>query len=186
MNTQSTTNSRLRPAYVTQRKCCRFNVCVCVEPFARAILDFVVLYALHYYEVVRVVILAITVDVMNNLISGKWTPDHVLSYQPMLVIAPPVFIGDAVSATSNMPTFVVPVLGTVLVATPAYLAAADRALTKLFKSYGAKSRVPKRPVFLCSHVVGYTKVRGRYLHRTFQPTQFALDPIVAHCNALPR
>ena len=74
----------------------------------------VMLLALHHYQVIRRVVRAVAIFVMNHLVRAKRATKHLFSNDAVLIeigFAAPT--DNAIAASSNMATFPMPMIGAI-------------------------------------------------------------------------
>ncbi len=178
LNADSARNTVDGPSGRAQDLCGRFAIRARVKVALNAFLVTVMLAALHHNKVVRGVVGSVAVSVVYYFIRGKWAAQHFLGDYAMLIeIGVPAFAYDAISASSKVTTFPVPMVGTVQ---PLDLAFSYWTVPYLLEAGRTESSVPKRAVFLGGHLVSFAKVRVCYLHLANHAAKLAANRVFSH------
>ena len=193
MNTERALNFRFRPTKTVKKSSGFFAIFACVEIGTYSVLDFVVLVPLHYYKVIRGIVRAVSVFVMDSLIWIERATNHLFGDHAMLIKKTrTVFTNDLVAASGNVTALPVPMIRAILAANSSFLTASDERLAQLFKAGPTECLIPKSLVFLRGHVMDSAKMSMRNLHRADKATQLTFDSILEvsihktiiplHCN----
>jgi len=175
MNAKGDPNLSSRPTKLEQSFGRLFAFWAGVKVSAGSILELVMLTALHHYQVIRRIVGAVAVYVMNDFIRGQRPPQHLFSNYPMLIqIALAALADNAIAITCNVAALPIRVIRPIHPG-PGILSTSNWGALQLLQAGRAKSLVAQGFVLLRRHIVFDAKMRRRYLHRAFQAAQFTLD-----------
>lgn len=178
MNSKSTFNFRLRPTKRDEGLCGLYHIVVGVKVGARSFLEFVMLAAFHNYKVIRGVVGAIAVNVMHNLITCRWSTQHLLGNYAMLIKQiRSHFAYYSIPSMGNMTTFPVPMSRTKSAARADIFSTTYGRFAKLLQACRGKGLISKSPVFLGGHLVDGPKMGSGNLHAANQSTKLASDSV---------
>ena len=176
MNTKAARDFRFRPSKGKESFSSIFAVLVGMMKRARAFFHLVMFFAFHDNQIIRGVIEAISVFMMDNLIFLQGSAYHLLGDHPVLIKVP-VTNSAYYSITRSVHMTALPVMMISPKAAPTamFLSVRYRSVLDLAQPGRRKSLIAHLFVLLRSYSVSLTKMGCGYLRAAFKSAKFTLD-----------